>query len=154
MCAADGSPQHRDIKPENFLLADTTPDACLKATDFGLSMFFKEGQKFREIVGSAYYVAPEVLKRSYSKEADIWSLGVMLYILLCGVPPFYGDTEAAIFQEVLTGTGEPALPWCHDSHGPHGFYGSQCGSHTPFPCTSPSRPTWFPLMCNVPGGML
>jgi calcium-dependent protein kinase len=75
------------VHPQNFLLASTAADAPLKATDFGLSVFFKEGERFREIVGSAYYVAPEVLKRSYTKEADIWSLGVMLYILLCGETP-------------------------------------------------------------------
>lgn len=51
---------HRDLKPENFLLTDKTADATLKATDFGLSVFFKDGQQFRDIVGSAYYVAPEV----------------------------------------------------------------------------------------------
>lgn len=51
---------HRDLKPENFLLTDKTDGAVLKATDFGLSVFFKENQVFRDIVGSAYYVAPEV----------------------------------------------------------------------------------------------
>jgi len=50
----------RDLKPENFLLADKSPEALLKATDFGLSVFYKPGQVFRDIVGSAYYVAPEV----------------------------------------------------------------------------------------------
>jgi calcium-dependent protein kinase len=54
---------HRDLKPENFLLTDKSAGATLKATDFGLSVFFKDGQQFRDIVGSAYYVAPEVRSR-------------------------------------------------------------------------------------------
>jgi calcium-dependent protein kinase len=80
---------HRDLKPENFLLVSKDANAPLKATDFGLSVFFKEGEVFRDIVGSAYYIAPEVLKRSYGPEADIWSVGVIVYILLCGVPHFW-----------------------------------------------------------------
>lgn len=83
---------HRDIKPENFLLTDRTEAAIIKAADFGLCTYFKPGQRFRHIVGSAYYVAPEVLQKNYSYEADMWSLGVVLYILLCGLPPFWGDT--------------------------------------------------------------
>ncbi|RRT38103.1 hypothetical protein B296_00046137 [Ensete ventricosum] len=82
---------HRDLKPENFLLLNKDEDAPLKATDFGLSVFFKQGEVFKDIVGSAYYIAPEVLKRAYGPEADIWSIGVMLYIFLCGVPPFWAD---------------------------------------------------------------
>lgn len=92
---------HRDLKPENFLLTDKSDKATLKATDFGLSVFFKDGQQFKDIVGSAYYVAPEVLRRKYGKEADIWSCGVMLYILLSGMPPFYGDNEQQIFDSIL-----------------------------------------------------
>ncbi|KAH7560773.1 hypothetical protein JRO89_XS10G0097800 [Xanthoceras sorbifolium] len=80
---------HRDLKPENFLLLSKDENAPLKATDFGLSVFYKPGDVFKDIVGSAYYIAPEVLKRKYGPEADIWSVGVMLYILLCGVPPFW-----------------------------------------------------------------
>ncbi|KAG1657951.1 hypothetical protein FOA52_004721 [Chlamydomonas sp. UWO 241] len=92
------------LKPENFLLVSPKVDALdgLKSTDFGLSSFFQEGQVFTDIVGSAYYVAPEVLRRAYSKEADIWSCGVMLYILLCGFPPFHGDSEKKIFEAVIS----------------------------------------------------
>ena len=94
---------HRDLKPENFLLTDTTDGSDLKACDFGLSTYYKAGQVFGSLVGSAYYVAPEVLRRQYGPECDVWSLGVILYILLCGVPPFYGTTEKDIFIGILRG---------------------------------------------------
>ncbi|XP_059624175.1 calcium-dependent protein kinase 2-like [Cornus florida] len=91
---------HRDLKPENFLLSSKDEGAMLKATDFGLSVFIEEGKVYRDIVGSAYYVAPEVLQRSYGKEIDIWSAGVILYILLSGVPPFWAETEKGIFDAI------------------------------------------------------
>lgn len=93
---------HRDLKPENFLLSDKSDAAVLRATDFGLSRFFKEGEYLSEIVGSPFYVAPEVLRRRYNHMADIWSCGVILYILLCGWPPFHGDSTQQIFKNILT----------------------------------------------------
>lgn len=59
-------------QPENFLLSAKGHEGVLKATDFGLSRFFVEGQPLNEIVGSPFYVAPEVLQRKYGQEADIW----------------------------------------------------------------------------------
>ncbi|GAV62130.1 Pkinase domain-containing protein/EF_hand_5 domain-containing protein [Cephalotus follicularis] len=94
---------HRDLKPENFLLLNKNENSPLKATDFGLSVFYKPGEVFKDIVGSAYYIAPEVLRRKYGPEADIWSIGVMLYILLSGVPPFWAESEHGIFNAILRG---------------------------------------------------
>ncbi|CAL9108921.1 calcium-dependent protein kinase 2-like [Musa acuminata AAA Group] len=109
---------HRDLKPENFLLLNKEEDSPLKATDFGLSVFFKQGEVFRDIVGSAYYIAPEVLKRKYGPEADIWSIGVMLYILLCGVPPFWAESERGIFNAILQGEIDfVSDPWPNISSG-------------------------------------
>ncbi|XP_019057833.1 PREDICTED: calcium-dependent protein kinase 34 isoform X2 [Tarenaya hassleriana] len=88
---------HRDLKPENFLLLNKDENSPLKATDFGLSVFYKPGEVFKDIVGSAYYIAPEVLRRKYGPEADIWSVGVMLYILLSGVPPFWAGKDSVPF---------------------------------------------------------
>ncbi|CAN1824722.1 Calcium-dependent protein kinase 29 [Linum perenne] len=103
---------HRDLKPENFLLASKDDDAPIKATDFGLSVFIEEGKVYKELVGSAYYVAPEVLKRSYGKEIDVWSAGVILYILLSGVPPFWAETERGIFNSILeTNLDLQTSPW-------------------------------------------
>ena len=92
---------HRDLKPENFLLRDKSDNAELMLTDFGLSVFVKPGIPFKDIVGSAYYVAPEVLRKNYGMEADVWSIGIILYILLSGVPPFWAEQEPQIFDAIL-----------------------------------------------------
>ncbi|XP_057521432.1 calcium-dependent protein kinase 1-like isoform X1 [Amaranthus tricolor] len=103
---------HRDLKPENFLFLSSDEDSPLKATDFGLSVFFKPGEVFRDLVGSAYYVAPEILRRSYGAEVDVWSAGVILYILLSGVPPFWGENEQEIFDSILRGSLDfSSDPW-------------------------------------------
>jgi len=108
-CHANGV-IHRDLKPENFLfktnLEEKDPTAIdpLMAIDFGLSVHFKPGQVFHEACGSPYYIAPEVLRKKYGPECDVWSLGVIMYILLTGEPPFAGDTTQAIFESVMNGT--------------------------------------------------
>ncbi|XP_022746175.1 calcium-dependent protein kinase 1-like [Durio zibethinus] len=94
---------HRDLKPENFLFVNEEEDSPLKAIDFGLSIFFRPGDILSDVVGSPYYVAPDVLRKLYGPEADVWSAGVIIYILLSGVPPFWGETEQEIFDEVLHG---------------------------------------------------
>ncbi|KAJ7975902.1 putative Calcium-dependent protein kinase [Quillaja saponaria] len=103
---------HRDLKPENFLFVDEKEDSPLSAIDFGLSVFFKPGEIFSDVVGSPYYVAPEVLRKHYGPEADVWSAGVIIYILLCGVPPFWAESEEDIFEEVLHGNLDfSSDPW-------------------------------------------
>ncbi|KAL7135541.1 hypothetical protein ABFS83_11G104300 [Erythranthe nasuta] len=103
---------HRDLKPENFLFKTKEESSALKAIDFGLSDFVKPDERLNDIVGSAYYVAPEVLHRAYSTEADVWSIGVIAYILLCGSRPFWARTESGIFRAVVK--AEPTYeeqPW-------------------------------------------
>ncbi|KAM0006213.1 putative protein kinase CAMK-CDPK family [Helianthus debilis subsp. tardiflorus] len=103
---------HRDLKPENFLFISKDEHSLLKAIDFGLSDYVKPDERLNDIVGSAYYVAPEVLHRSYGTEADMWSIGVIAYILLCGSRPFWARTESGIFRAVLK--ADPSFdeaPW-------------------------------------------
>ncbi|PWZ07522.1 hypothetical protein Zm00014a_030211 [Zea mays] len=103
---------HRDLKPENFLFMSKDENSALKVIDFGLSDFVKPDGRLNDIVGSAYYVAPEVLHRSYGTEADMWSIGVIAYILLCGSRPFWARTESGIFRAVLK--ADPSfdeIPW-------------------------------------------
>ncbi|CAL0328498.1 unnamed protein product [Lupinus luteus] len=103
---------HRDLKPENFLFVNKQEDSPLKTIDFGLSMFFKPGEIFMDVVGSPYYVAPEVLRKRYGPEADVWSAGVILYILLSGVPPFWAESEQGIFEQILRGDLDfDSEPW-------------------------------------------
>lgn len=103
---------HRDLKPENFLFQTPAPDSQLKIIDFGLSRYDDEVEHMSTKVGTPYYIAPEVLTRKYDKECDLWSIGVVTYVLLCGYPPFYGDTDAEIFSSVKKGEFDfPSPDW-------------------------------------------
>ncbi|GIX65411.1 calcium-dependent protein kinase 4 [Babesia caballi] len=94
---------HRDLKPENLLLESKAVNANIRIIDFGLSTHCDVNSKMKEKIGTAYYIAPEVLKGMYDNKCDIWSIGVILYILLCGFPPFNGSNESAIIKKVQTG---------------------------------------------------
>ena len=92
---------HRDLKPENILYESNSPDAEIKIIDFGLSRKYSKDVKLHSVLGTPYYVAPEVLKGSYDQKCDIWSIGAMTYLLLCGKPPFNGSTDKEIFNSIL-----------------------------------------------------
>jgi len=94
---------HRDLKPENILYESKREDATLKIIDFGTSKAYNPNTKMNQKFGTPYYIAPEVLKRKYTEKCDIWSCGVILYILLCGYPPFNGDNDKVIMDRVASG---------------------------------------------------
>jgi calcium-dependent protein kinase len=91
---------HRDLKPENLLLDAPSASATLKVIDFGSAAFYTPGQRFTKRHGTANYVAPEVLARNYDEMCDMWSCGVILYILLSGKPPFTGNNDTEILEVV------------------------------------------------------
>ena len=83
-------------------MASSREDSECKLIDFGLSKRYQDsGDKMQTVVGTPYYVAPEVLKGNYHKECDVWSLGVILYVFLCGYPPFEGDNNTQIFKNIM-----------------------------------------------------
>ncbi|XP_037629899.1 MAP kinase-activated protein kinase 2 [Sebastes umbrosus] len=88
---------HRDVKPENLLYSTKRPNALLKLTDFGFAKETTSHNSLATPCYTPYYVAPEVLgPEKYDKSCDMWSLGVIMYILLCGYPPFYSNHGLAI----------------------------------------------------------
>tara|TARA_B110000305_G_C19300786_1_gene569033 strand:+ start:413 stop:892 length:480 start_codon:yes stop_codon:yes gene_type:complete len=112
---------HRDLKPENFIFETKNADSNIKVIDFGMSKIMnleKSGNdnltscklqklcpksRTHTICGTPYYMSPEVLSGNYGIECDMWSLGCLLYCLLCGYPPFYGDDNDQILKMVLDG---------------------------------------------------
>jgi calcium-dependent protein kinase len=91
---------HRDIKPENLMLTNVRDSSSIKLIDFGLSKINEDHKEMKTKAGTPYYIAPEILSGTYSKECDVWSLGVILYILLSGYPPFFGSTDNIIINKV------------------------------------------------------
>jgi len=83
---------HRDLKPENLLMdsSGSVDDMRVTIIDWGTATEFVPGQKLYQKYGTPYYIAPEVLRRNYDSKCDLWSCGVILFILLCGYPPFNG----------------------------------------------------------------
>jgi serine/threonine protein kinase len=93
---------YRDIKPENILLERENPNNLnIKITDFGFACFYKKGEDKKEVLGSPLYMAPEIVKElPYDHKVDIWSVGVIAYILLSGRPPFKGNSKLEIFASI------------------------------------------------------
>ena len=96
---------HRDLKPENFLFTTKEPieKNTLKIIDFGLSCIFEPNQVLTTKAGTPYYVAPQVLQGKYDELSDVWSCGVIMYVILCGYPPFFGETDAEVLSKVRLG---------------------------------------------------
>lgn len=97
---------HRDLKPTNLLLKSEDDDTNIKIADFGLSKIISEDRMMQTACGTPIYVAPEVLSGdAYDKEVDMWSIGVITYILLCGFPPFFddGSNMAELFEQIMSG---------------------------------------------------
>lgn len=115
---------HRDLKPENLLLSDKTDDATLLLTDFGLSKQLRFRQELiTHAVGTPGYVAPELVacmqrQTPYGIEVDMWAAGVIIYIMMCGFPPFWGSNNNELFQKITTCYyGFPSPWWDHVSTG-------------------------------------
>jgi len=93
---------HRDLKPENLLLKGDGTDTDVMLSDFGLSKIIGVESMMETACGTPYYVAPEVLSATgYDKEVDLWSVGVITYLLLCGFPPFYGESLPEVFEQIM-----------------------------------------------------
>ncbi|XP_017853714.1 calcium/calmodulin-dependent protein kinase type 1 isoform X2 [Drosophila busckii] len=102
---------HRDLKPENLLYYSTDDDSKIMISDFGLSKMEDSGI-MATACGTPGYVAPEVLaQKPYGKAVDVWSIGVISYILLCGYPPFYDENDANLFAQILKGEFEFDSPY-------------------------------------------
>lgn len=94
---------HRDIKSDNILFAGHDINSPVKLIDFGISVKFEKDTKLKDKTGTVLYIAPEVISGSYDEKCDIWSLGVLLYMLLCGQPPFYGSSRQEVMAKIKKG---------------------------------------------------
>ncbi len=92
---------HRDLKPENIIFESPDIDSDIKLIDFGLSKKFKSSEKLHSILGTPYYVAPEILTKNYNEKCDIWSVGIITYLLIVGDVPFKGKNNNDIFNKIL-----------------------------------------------------
>jgi len=95
---------HRDLKPENVLFRDRDNTDNVMVTDFGLAKIIDDETVLKTACGTPNYVAPEILlQKGYGRQVDVWSLGVILFILLCGYPPFYDESDPKLFELILKG---------------------------------------------------
>eukprot|EP01041_Mallomonas_annulata_P005571 gene5571-11212_t len=107
---------HRDLKPENLLYDSVADNAVLKLADFGLAQLLKPNEMMYSTCGTPVYVAPEILRSGrggmgYGKEVDMWSVGIILYIILCGFPPFYDEDHVRLFAAIQKGQFDFPSPY-------------------------------------------
>jgi len=95
---------HRDLKIENLLFQTQDKDSPLKLINFQLAQFFELGEELTDVVGSSYYIASKVVEGHHSPKADIWSAGVILYALLVGAYPFFGDMLVETYKKIMMGS--------------------------------------------------
>ena len=93
---------NRDLKPENILFSNVADDSCLKLIDFGLSKVMDGDNTLKGTVGTTFYMAPEVITGNYNEKCDIWACGIILYIMLCGKPPFYSQDEEELKKKICS----------------------------------------------------
>lgn len=109
---------HRDLKPENLIFQSDSSDSLLKIIDFGTSVLHTPRKKLKRRLGTIYYLAPEVLKCSYDEKCDVWSCGVILFVLLSGKMPFMGEDDEEIFRKIEEGLfSMEGLEWAEVSEG-------------------------------------
>ena len=107
---------HRDLKPENILISKKNKNSfnIIKVIDFGTAIIFNKNKNDKSLTGSVYYISPEVLSknRNYSEKCDVWSCGIIMYILLTGLPPFNGDSDEEIMKKIINGKFDmKKYPW-------------------------------------------
>ena len=94
---------HRDLKPENILFSTLSEDSQVKLIDFGLNKVFdSDNNTMKGTVGTTFYMAPEVINGKYNEKCDIWACGVIMYIMLCGKPPFYSNDEEELKHKICS----------------------------------------------------
>jgi len=109
---------HRDLKPENLLCSGDGSNMTIKIADFGLSKIFAGGAQLETSCGTPDYAAPEVLtgEFAYDKSVDLWSVGVITYVLLCGYPPFYAQSQPLLFEKIINADYDfPEPEWTYIS---------------------------------------
>ena len=140
---------HRDIKPENILFKSNDTDAEVKIIDFGLSRKYMTNEKMHTILGTPYYIAPEVLKGEYDEKCDVWSVGALTYIMLCGEPAFNGGSNNDIFNKIINEELKfPKEKWNQISPDAIDFI-KQCMVKNPEKRTSASKAINHPWFSNI-----
>eukprot|EP00638_Chattonella_subsalsa_P005236 CAMPEP_0117758148 /NCGR_PEP_ID=MMETSP0947-20121206/15196_1 /TAXON_ID=44440 /ORGANISM="Chattonella subsalsa, Strain CCMP2191" /LENGTH=407 /DNA_ID=CAMNT_0005578261 /DNA_START=646 /DNA_END=1869 /DNA_ORIENTATION=+ len=108
---------HRDLKPENVIYESKEPNSAIKVIDFGLASFNETGSNnmMQSFVGTTYFLDPEIIQQKFTSKCDIWAVGIIMYILLCGYPPFMGESTPQTLNQILHDEVHFGREWSHVS---------------------------------------